>query len=143
HVISYLPTNEDLLAVFRNARAHLEPGALFAFDFWYGPAVLRDPPAARLKEARLDGAHILRRAAPEIDSAKNIVDVHYHFEVTPPGGAPPFSFSETHRMRYLFGTELELLCAIAGFEPVLLSEWLADPPAPPSSWNGYFMARAR
>ena len=40
HVISYQTTNEDLLAAFRTARAHLETGGLFFFDVWPAPREL-------------------------------------------------------------------------------------------------------
>ncbi len=142
HVMSYLPNNDDLLATFHNARAHLDMGGLFAFDFWYGEAVLRDPPASRSKEVLLGGTHVRRSAVPQIDRACNLVDVHYHFTVTPDDGTPSFSFDETHRLRYLFAPELEQLCRATGFELVVLSEWLAEPPVPPTSWNGYLIARA-
>jgi SAM-dependent methyltransferase len=143
HVVSYLPHDDDLQSAFRNARAHLRPGGLFAFDFWNGDGVLRDPPGSRTKEAQLGDTRIVRDAVAEVDRSRNRVDVHYHFTVTPPAGSQPFSFDETHHMRYLFPAELERLCADASFERVTLCEWLADPATAPSTWNGYFVARAR
>jgi len=49
HVVSYQNANDDVLAMFRNAAAHLKPGGVFVFDYWYGPAVLTDRPAVRVK----------------------------------------------------------------------------------------------
>ena len=37
HVISYLPTNEDLDATFGQIQKHLSPGGIVVFDFWYRP----------------------------------------------------------------------------------------------------------
>jgi SAM-dependent methyltransferase len=48
-VISYQPTNDDLIAAFRTARRHLEQDGLFIFDTWYGPSVLTIRPAEREK----------------------------------------------------------------------------------------------
>src|SRR5690606_1261725 len=44
HVISYLPTLEDILTVFDRVNAHLEHGGVFIFDTWYAPAVLTQKP---------------------------------------------------------------------------------------------------
>jgi SAM-dependent methyltransferase len=143
HVMSYLPTDADLRATFENARSHLDAGAPFAFDFWFGDAVLRDEPGPRRREVEGDGARVVRTATPTIDRARHTVDVNYRFDITPLDGSPAFTFEETHAMRYLFADELQRLCAAAGFEPVILSEWMAAPSTPPQSWNGYFLARAR
>ena len=51
HVMSYQVTNKMLNEVFSNVFKHLNDGGLFIFDFWYGPAVLTDPP--KKKAARL------------------------------------------------------------------------------------------
>jgi SAM-dependent methyltransferase len=142
HVMSYLPTDADLRATFENARVHLERGAPFAFDFWFGDAVLRDEPGPRRREVDVDGARVARTATPTIDRVRHTVDVSYSFDVTPSDGSAPFSFEETHAMRYLFADELQALCAATGFKPVVLSEWMQPPSTPPHSWNGYFVARA-
>ena len=41
--------NDDVLAAFLTARHHLNPGGIFLFDVWYGPAVLTDRPSVRIK----------------------------------------------------------------------------------------------
>ena len=48
-------TNADLLAAFATAREHLNPGGVFIFDCWYGPAVLAERPSVRIKRME-DGA---------------------------------------------------------------------------------------
>ena len=48
-VLGYQVENDDVLAALRTARRHLEPGGLFIFDVWYGPAVLHQRPSERVK----------------------------------------------------------------------------------------------
>src|SRR5207244_5704745 len=48
-VLGYQLGNADVLAALRTARRHLRPGGLFVTDFWYGPAVLSERPAERIK----------------------------------------------------------------------------------------------
>ena len=35
---------------FKTVNKHLKNGGIFIFDFWYGPAVLRDLPTKRVKK---------------------------------------------------------------------------------------------
>jgi 2-polyprenyl-3-methyl-5-hydroxy-6-metoxy-1,4-benzoquinol methylase len=49
NVIGYITNNNDLLNALSNIREHLKKGALFIFDFWYGPAVLTILPSSRMK----------------------------------------------------------------------------------------------
>jgi predicted TPR repeat methyltransferase len=73
HVMSYQTTNADLQG--RTAAAHLRPGGLFLFDFWYGPAVLDQRPEAR--EA-LEDDSIRSRASPAGSARqRGVVDVNY------------------------------------------------------------------
>jgi SAM-dependent methyltransferase len=143
HVVSYLPTDEDLRAAFSNVRSHVVAGTPFAFDFWFGSAVLRDPPTERRRDVDLDGCRVSRLAVPRINSDEHTVDVNYKFDVEPSDGSAPLSFEETHRMRYLFASDLESLCSATGFELSILSEWMQAPPSPPTSWNGFCVVRAR
>lgn len=48
HVTSYQTTNADLEAAILTAKLHLNPGGVFIFDCWYGPAVLTIRPSPRL-----------------------------------------------------------------------------------------------
>ena len=56
HVASYQNSDEDLSAFIGSAAGHLEKDGLFIFDFWYGPAVLNDLPAVRVK--RLENEYL-------------------------------------------------------------------------------------
>ena len=51
HVVSYLGSEEDLQACLKVVAEHLEPGAVFLFDIWYGPAVLKQRPSIRVRRA--------------------------------------------------------------------------------------------
>ena len=77
HVISYQTTNDDLRAAFATARAHLKPGGIFIFDCWYGPAVLTDRPAVRVKRLEDTAIFVTRIAEPVMHPNDNIVDVNY------------------------------------------------------------------
>jgi len=49
HVISYLTTDDDLQKAINSISKSLRTGGIFVFDCWYGPAVLTDPPRAKIE----------------------------------------------------------------------------------------------
>ncbi|MDX2111626.1 MAG: class I SAM-dependent methyltransferase [Verrucomicrobiota bacterium] len=140
HVISYMPGNEDVLAMLATARAHLQPGGLFAFDYWSGPAVLQDPPVIRIRSVEHEGATVTRLASPTLRPAENRVDVHYTFTVEQ--GILRHSFEEVHAMRYFFVPEWPHFARQSGFEVIANCEWLSPMSELPRSWNAYCILRA-
>jgi len=134
HVISYQTSNHDLLAAFTTARSHLRENGLFIFDCWYGPGVLSDPPAVRVKRLQWDLCRLLRIAEPRMRINEDLVDICYTFVVT---GAPerPSEFDEMHTMRYFFAPELSLALQMTRFNLVALAEWMKDREPDGNSWN--------
>jgi SAM-dependent methyltransferase len=143
HVVSYQVSNEDLQSVFAAAKAHLKPGGLFIFDCWYGPAVLTDPPAVRIKRLQDDEILLVRIAEPVTHYNENVVDVNYEVIITDKATGTMEQLRETHRMRYLFRPEVEGLIAQHGF--VLLSslEWMTDQEPTMKSWNVCFVCKSQ
>ena len=125
HVVSYQSTNSDLTALFATASAHLKPGGLFVFDFWYGPGVLTERPALRVKRLEDQDLKILRIAEPALHPNENLVDVQYTVFVTRPASGERFELQETHRMRYLFLPELQLMLQAAGLQMLSAERWLS------------------
>ena len=142
HVVSYQTTNGQVLDMFRNARDHLEPGGLFLFDVWYGPAVLDEPPAVRVKRAEGGGLEVTRLCEPALDVNRCTVDVRYTYLVREvPGGAVTES-EEVHHMRYYFQPELEHFLESAGFQLAESFEWLTGTPLGSDTFGACFIAKA-
>jgi SAM-dependent methyltransferase len=135
HVVSYQISNEDVLAAFAAAKAHLRENGLFVFDCWYGPGVFSDPPVRRTKVLRHGEQQLLRIAEPTMHINANLVDVSYQFVVEEGGRAAPSEFGETHRMRYFFAPELALALQMTGFKMAALSEWMSEREPDCQSWN--------
>jgi len=114
-VMSYMITNEDLEAVFKTAREHLNPGGLFVFDAWFGPGVFSDPPTDRMKEVLKGDERIIRFTHPEMDVVKQVVTVHFRV-LRFRGSELLEDVSEAHPMRPLFVQEVALLGRMNGME---------------------------
>lgn len=136
HVMSYQATNADLAAAFATAAAHLRPGGLFLFDFWYGPAVLAQRPEVRVKRLSDCEIDVTRIAEPVLRDTENQVDVHYAVFIQAKATGKLEQVRETHRMRYLSLPELALLRANA-FEECATLAWMSEVPPSLRSWAGF------
>ena len=133
HVMSYQTSNADLHAVFSTAAAHLAPGGLFLFDFWYGPAVLTVQPEVRVRRLEDDAIRVTRIAEPFMHPNRNVVDVNYAVFVEDKNSGAVHELRETHPMRYLFLPELSLL-ADPGFSANGNYGWMTNNPPDAGTW---------
>lgn len=141
HVMSYQVANEDLQRAFATARAHLAPGGAFVFDVWWGPAVLSDRPRVVDKQVADDRVSVTRHTRPVMRFEDNVVDVHFDVDIRAADGRCE-RVEELHRMRYLFGPELRLLLAGAGFALHRAEAWMSGAPLDDRSWYACVLARA-
>lgn len=139
HVISYQTTNEDVTAAFETARKHLNPGGVFIFDVWYGPAVLTERPDVRIKHMADEQTEITRLAEPVLHPNENLVDVNYHIFVRDLTSQTVAELKETHTMRYFFRPEIELRATQAGFQCHHAEEWLSGKVAGCDTWSVCFV----
>ena len=142
HVVSYQIENDDVVAVFRNARAHLERGGIFLFDVWYAPAVHAQRPAEREREFGDATTLVRRTATPDWDVNRNRVDVHYTIRVTDRATQRTKEFKEVHPMRYFSLPELDLLGQLTGFKRELAEEFMTGRPPSESTWGVCVALRA-
>jgi SAM-dependent methyltransferase len=136
HVMSYQATNADLQAAFATAAAHLRPGGLFLFDFWYAPAVLTQRPEVRVKRLADSEIAVTRIAEPELRVNENVVDVNYAVFIEVKATGKVEQVRETHRMRYLSLPELALLSGGA-FEERATVAWMSESPPDAQSWAAF------
>jgi SAM-dependent methyltransferase len=141
HVASYQTSNEDLAGMLRTASAHLKTGGLFVFDFWYGPAVLTDPPTERVKRLEDGVIQVTRTAKPTLWPNENVVDVHYQVQVKQNGNGRVADIEETHRMRYLFLPEVRWMLQGVGMELLTAQRWMSQEQLDCSAWQAVVTAR--
>lgn len=139
HVASYQVTNQDLKEYFETAATHLNQGGVFIFDVWYGPAVLNQKPENRTKNLEDEVIKITRNATPVINYNQNTVDVNYDIIVFDKATKTENKLKETHKMRYLFKPELELMLNHSGFNLIHGEEWLSGREIGPDSWGSCFV----
>jgi SAM-dependent methyltransferase len=141
HVISYQTTNEDLAAAFATVKEHLKPGGIFIFDVWYGPAVLTQTPTVRVKRLEDEEILVTRIAEPVMYHNENWVDVNYQVFIREKSTDTVEELEETHRMRYLFKPEIELVVKEFKMSIVEYREWMTNKAPGCDTWGVYFVVR--
>ena len=143
HVISYQTTNTDLKAAFSTVREHLNPGGIFIFDVWYGPAVLNEQPTVRIKRLTDGKTNIVRIAEPDLNPNDNLVNVNYQVFIQSTQDGIFEQIRECHCMRYLFKPELNLLLESLDMELVTYGDWMTDQSAGFDTWSVYFLVKRK
>jgi len=142
HVISYQISNDDVLAAFTTAKAHLRTNGLFIFDCWYGPGVLTDPPVQRTKTLCTGCNRLTRGAEPVMRVNDNVVDVNFRFELMEESSRKCSEFSEKHVMRYFFVPEVFLALQTVRLQPLTVTEWMSQHEPGSGTWSVAVVAKA-
>jgi SAM-dependent methyltransferase len=142
HVMSYQTTNKDIMSVFNAAKAHLKKGGIFIFDCWYGPAVLTERPASRVKRLEDEMISVIRIAEPAMHPNDNLVDVNYTLFIEDKSRDKIEEIKETHTMRYLFKPEIEKMLSDSELKLVTCGEWLTGKEPGLHTWSVYFLVKA-
>lgn len=140
HVMSYQNRNEDILNAFEVAAKALNRGDLFIFDTWYGPGVLLDLPAVRVKKVEDEDNSLIRYANPVMHAEENIVDVCYNVLIINKETSVSKEINEIHHMRYFFKPEIELMLNQTGFDLVACLDCNTLEKTDYNSWTAYFIA---
>jgi SAM-dependent methyltransferase len=139
--MSYQTQNQDLEQALTTIRDHLKPGGLFLFDCWYGPAVLSDRPAVRVKRLEDDDIQVTRLAEPVLHANQNLVDVNYHVFIRDKRSGAVEELRETHTVRYLFAPEVQQFCERVGLRLQETRRFMEEGEPGFDSWNVVFLGR--
>jgi SAM-dependent methyltransferase len=134
HVMNYQIRQKELENVFTNIKAHLADDGIFIFDFWYGPAVLLDPPTVRIKRLENEKLKLVRIAEPVMYYNENIVDVKYEMILEDKDAHAIKTINESHRMRYLFLPEIKKIADDNDLLLINAYHWLSFLPVSEKSW---------
>jgi SAM-dependent methyltransferase len=104
NTITNLTTQDEQVAAFRNAAAHLEPGGHFVIEN-YVPELRRLPPGDTVRVFTATPEHL---AYEEYDVARQIALSHHHWVID----GRLEQFSSPHR--YVWPAELDLMGRLAG-----------------------------
>jgi SAM-dependent methyltransferase len=142
-VLGYQHENRDVLAALRTARRHLRPGGLLIFDVWFGPAVLSERPAQRVRTVRGEGEEeTIRISTPTVDIGRHLCTVAFQL-IRIDMSHVVRKTDEQHAMRFFFPLELEHFLERAEFDDVAIGAFPDFARSPDeTTWNVMVVARA-
>jgi SAM-dependent methyltransferase len=135
HVLSYQTSNEEVLAMLKNAHMQLNPRGVFIFDYWYAPAVWSLVPTLRVKRVQNQQLAITRIAEPECFRKQNIVKVKYQTFVEDLKSNHISEIKETHEMRAFDADEIKEFANQTGFILLHSEEWLTSHTPSKETWG--------
>ena len=135
HVLSYQTSNEEVLAMLKNAQRQLNPGGVFIFDYWYAPAVWYLSPTLRVKRVSNQQLAITRIAEPECFQEQNIVKVNYQTFVEDLKSKHISEIKETHEMRAFDADAIKEFANQTGFILLHSEEWLTSHTPSKETWG--------
>lgn len=142
NVVSHLQGIATLRSVMSALHARVKPGGLLVFDFWNGPAVLRDPPQSSLKtQTSRDGTRFEIDTRATLDAMALTVDMSSTIRVQEPTGKT--AVLRGHYAQYLWmpRTLTEVLTEI-GFRPLAVNRTFSlDTAATEKDWKAVLLAQ--
>lgn len=142
HVMSYQNSNSDFLKALSTAKSALKKDGIFIFDIWYGPGVLSDKPAVRVKKVEDENYILYRIARPEMHVEENVVDVNYEVLIVEKSTGITREIEEIHKMRYFFIPEIKYYLEQSGFEFVDCFDCNTLGKTDFNSWTAYCIAKS-
>jgi SAM-dependent methyltransferase len=143
HVFSYLTSNEDLIASFKNAHKHLKKEGLFIFDAWYSPAVYEQRALPRIKKMENEEISITRFANPIIDINRNTIDIQFSVFAKDLTSNTTSELFESHPMRHFSLPEIELIATFTGFELLKAEEFVTSNTLSDQTWGACFILKKK
>ena len=117
----YLFTDRDVVSHFRSVRRHLEPGGLYAFEFWQESAAFDRVRSWVLRE---NGLRIIRLDDSRTDRVRHRLRMDFRFFVLD-GDRLRERFRETHMVRLYALPEIRRLLSRGGLK--LMAAYAATP----------------
>ena len=118
-------SKRDFVNTLKCARQHLQPGGVFIFDVWFGPAVLKQKPGSRKKVVKQGQDKVIRLTRSTLDVRRHIVKVVFDLKHMRDSHMVE-QVKETHLMRFFFNPEIDYLAKIAGFKTSIISAFLTQ-----------------
>jgi SAM-dependent methyltransferase len=143
NVLGYMWNNDDLLAALRRTRRHLHENGLFAFDIWYGPAVMADPPRSAIREWSTGTGVVIRYSSGCLRAREQLCDIKIRL-LRIEGGKVAADGEEVHKVRYFFPLELDIALRATGFRLLTIRQFprIEDEPNV-TAWSAVVVAIAQ
>lgn len=141
NVVGYLTENKTMEKMLKNVHASIKKNALFVFDCWYGPAVLKERPEDRIKKISNDRKEIIRKTNQKLDIEKSAIDIKFEIQEKKRNDWVKI-VNENHKMRFWYLKELEYFLEKNGFKMIKTCNFLdLNSRISENNWNIFIIAK--
>lgn len=134
NIVGYMTENDKMEKMMKNVSKSLKRNALFVFDCWYGPSVLKSRPENKEKKI---SKGLIRKTTQKLDIEKSVIDIN--FEILENG---VLKTKENHKMRFWYLPELHYFLEKNGFKLVRVCNFLAlKSEISEDNWNIFVIAK--
>lgn len=137
NIAGYMAENELMEKMLKNTSSSLKKKALFVFDCWYGPAVLKSRPENREKEIEKG---LIRKTTQKLDVEKGIIDITFEILKKENNGFKKIT-KENHKIRFWYFKELEYFLNKSGLKIIKACDFLdLNSKISENNWNIFIIA---
>lgn len=137
NVMGYIVRNKDIEKALQNISRFLRKNALFVFDCWYGPAVLKDRP----RKEKDDKGEIVRTTVPKLDIENSIIDINFRVFRKERDKKKKIA-QEIHRVRFWYLPELKYFLSTNGFDLIKSCNFMnLNSKVSENNWNIFIIAK--
>jgi len=138
NIVGYMVENDMMGKMLKNVSNSLKKNALFVFDFWYGPAVLKSRPEN--KEKLIENG-LIRKTTQKLDIEKSIIDINFKI-IKKQNNVFKNITKENHKIRFWYFKELEYFLNKNGFKMCKICNFLdLNCKISEKNWNTFVIAK--
>ena len=133
NIVGYMAEDKVMERMLKNVSVSIKKNALFIFDCWYGPAVLKNRPENREKEIEKG---LIRKTRQKLDIKNSIIDIG--FEISENN---IIKVKEEHKIRFWYLQELEHFLEESNFKLIKVCKFLdLNSNISEDNWNMFVIA---
>ena len=141
-MLGYQVSDTSLLETFQTVRSSLRTGGIFAFDFWYGPSVIKKGCTPNEIKIETSDHRMTRKSFPAILAEDSCLTIKQIYSIQDKKTEEYQNFDEVHKVRYFFENQLSSFLKKSGFEVIRFEAFMGHKPLKETDWAGMAFARA-
>ena len=141
-MLGYQVLDSSLIKTFHAVHSCLRKGGIFAFDFWYGPSVIKKGCSPKEIQVETNDYRMIRKSSPSILGQDNCLLIEQSYSIQNKKTNEYENFNEVHKVRYFDEKQLSSFLNKCGFEVIRFEAFLGHNPLQDTDWAGMAFARA-
>lgn len=141
-MLGYQVSDESIMKTFLAVRSCIRTGGIFAFDFWYGPSVIKKGCFPNEIRVETHNHRMIRKSSPSIIDEDSSVRIVQSYSIQDKKTKEYEDFNEVHKVRYFDEKQLSSFLYKCSFDVIRFEAFMGHKPLKETDWAGMAFARA-